>query len=340
MDLEQKLWEYHRLSQRMHEEQSYDPVNGLIVPVSEMERALLAEFGLPYIYKYSEILQAFGWTESMDTEKIVALITVLHTAADDYLLTPPKTNLTILTEGQQQLLRCGNVLPEIGLSGTPYQIYLFETILLRYQQDADDVLAEMILSEALAEEISAAFSELICHPVGSLETNLELLEELYDKGMKYMDGFPEYLVSEFADTELRDEIDCIRHLERTEYDYPETITLNISCWKTVHFMKDSRSVCIDLYSNIGGKWVLFSVFMLYEQFIELLLSCEQVNHAANFRGHCIAYFDGDEIMRSEYIYIRKHYNCYLVCKVALHCMQIPDDSGDEVLVRDAYIFKQ
>ena len=333
MDLVQQLKDYHCISKQMHKEHRYEGTDELMIQLSELEIDILAYFGLPFATVFSEIMQQFGWERTINKRIINRLIVLLNKTATQYLLSTPKSNIEMLVESRVVLASGFNILPMMGFTTTTYNCFVFECMFIREGFEAEEVLAELELGEALSKDIQDA-------RIDGYKPAKEALHKLQKKGLQYIYCFDDYLDSDNADIDVRAAIDCADDTCLFEFEYDTCLCLRTTYWEQMVLDFDSATINIRLYSKIKNLWVSFALLIDYPQFLQLILQCKQQSLSANIRTQCINFFEQHLPGNTDCLYIRENYECYLCCDVPMNCLQILDETenNEYAIANNAYVY--
>lgn len=135
------LW--HKL-QSTH---SDDELNHLMLSMTEIEEDVLAHYGLPCTFTFSDIFQELGVKENFALADINTYIARIELEATQYFSEPVLTDLELLKKAQIEQSEIDEILPELSLKlkAEPYFIYCYYEILLEYNTTEDLFLRELKL---------------------------------------------------------------------------------------------------------------------------------------------------------------------------------------------------
>jgi hypothetical protein len=150
-DIKEKIIAYIDAAYEWHEtnEGSLDENPGKLM--AELEEEILTAFGLPFAaFKYSDILQQEGFSNTNKEERAEHLMQILKFEAEEFLLVPIEKDADLLNEAKHELKDAVEVLPLIGITTTNYNCFLYYDIFFRGICNAHQILKALKKSEALS----------------------------------------------------------------------------------------------------------------------------------------------------------------------------------------------
>lgn len=147
-----------------------------------LQEGMLNSLGLPSTTENTGLLWFNG---GVPTElELAERVRKLKQTAQEYLLSPARSEIQILKDAQESKASAFSTLPELGISTHSYTIFVYENILLARRDKIENVL----------EELRRANQPRILHVLGSLaegtmEKPLEVIEALRQLGLRYIDDF-------------------------------------------------------------------------------------------------------------------------------------------------------
>ena len=142
---------------------------------------ILEKFGLPETEDFLFLLASADVLTVSEAEDVVA---ALHQAATSYLLSPVRREVQVLEDAKVEQSNPFNVLPEIGVITHTYTLFVYESILLKQQQPAQEVWA--CLQKTQQPEVIEALGNLYAAEPASVEKPLGFLRA---SGLTYLDEF-------------------------------------------------------------------------------------------------------------------------------------------------------
>ena len=142
---------------------------------------ILEKFGLPETEEFLFLLASGAILTDTEAEEVV---TELHQVATRYLLSPVRREVQVLEDAKVEQSNPFNVLPEIGVITHTYTLFVYEFILLKQQQPAQEVWACLKLTQqpGVIESLGSLYA---AEPSGMEK----LLTYLRASGLKYLDEF-------------------------------------------------------------------------------------------------------------------------------------------------------
>jgi len=154
----------------------------LFEEILSIQEGILNHFGLPTTIENEKLLWFNG---SLPTDlEVEERIKKIQKIAEEYLLSPAKSEIQILKEAQENKESAFSTLPELGFTTHTYTIFVYNNILLKSRDKIENIF----------EELKLANKPRILHiignlAVGNLEKPLEVIEVLKHLGLKYIDDF-------------------------------------------------------------------------------------------------------------------------------------------------------
>jgi hypothetical protein len=153
----------------------------LFEQILKLQDGILRSFGLPTTTDNEKLV----WFSHLPTEtELNERIQQLHKKAAEYLLGNTKTELQTLLEAQEQQKDPFEVLPELKITTHTYTIFVYNQILLKKKDTAENILHELKLANHSG--LLGAIGNL---EQGNIENAEELIQLLKAKGLKYLDDF-------------------------------------------------------------------------------------------------------------------------------------------------------
>lgn len=142
---------------------------------------ILEKFGLPETEEFLFLLASGDVFTDAEAEEVVA---ELHQAATRYLLSPVRREVQVLEDAKAEQSNPFNVLLEIGVITHTYTLFVYESILLKQQQPAQEVWA--CLQKTQQPEVIEALGNLYAAEPAGVEKPLGFLRA---SGLTYLDEF-------------------------------------------------------------------------------------------------------------------------------------------------------
>ncbi len=149
-----------------------------------MQDEALNSFGLPASPENTELLSFESIPTKLEMDK---LITKLNAKATHYLLGKTSSDVTILKEACEAQKDGMYVLPEIKISTHVYTLFIYNKILLKRKESAENVLND--LRHCNQYDILNALGQIT---YGRTDHEPELIEYLQSCGIRYLQQFIMY----------------------------------------------------------------------------------------------------------------------------------------------------
>jgi len=154
----------------------------LFEEILSIQEGILNHFGLPTTFDNEKLLWFNG---SLPTDlEVEERIKKIQKIAEEYLLSPAKSEIQILKEAQENKESAFSTLPELGFTTHTYTIFVYNNILLKSRDKIENIFKELKLANQ--PRILHIIGNLA---VGNLEKPLEVIEVLKHLGLKYIDDF-------------------------------------------------------------------------------------------------------------------------------------------------------
>ena len=167
------------------EEKGGPPEDGdLFEEILDIEYEILTSFGLPEVSHYGKLISF----EVLPSEfEILDIISKLHEAAKNYLLTDPLPDIQVLKNAQEYNHDMSSVLFEIRIANHLYTHFVFEEILIKRKDTVENILYQLKLANN--PEI---LTDLGYVGVIDDEDSNYKIQILKDVGVKYLDLYIAY----------------------------------------------------------------------------------------------------------------------------------------------------
>lgn len=195
-ELKSKLKNYFACAQLWHHLDSNEfkeKRNNLLLEQNDIEVEILALYGLPHTFYYSEFFQFLGLKKKVDDKHIDDFLQNLQIEAEKYHTKLVLSDLRLLELAQEHQLDIEEVLPELTLRllPEPYYTYLYFAHLLKGASPAD-ILEELKIIQKYDLSLKLCL----------LSENKSLLstppyQELLGFKLKYMEDFLSEYVQSF-----------------------------------------------------------------------------------------------------------------------------------------------
>ncbi len=151
---------------------------------------ILSNLGLPDTKENLEILFFDG---SPSETELTSIVKLLHQAAENYLLSPPRPPAQVLQEARRTEANPFNILPELGISTNTYSMFVYQHVLLHTEESAEKIW--QALQIANQPKIVAALGNFENTDFDKANIGVGLLKEA---GVLFLDEFINYVESEVA----------------------------------------------------------------------------------------------------------------------------------------------
>ncbi len=153
----------------------------LFEKILHIQDAILGRFQLPVKSDFENIL----WFKTPPTDmELENRIKKLNQTAQNYLLSKSLPEIKILEDAQETKESPFNVLPELQIITHSYTIFVYNKILLLRKDTPENVLKDLKIanSDYNLDQLGRLAS-------GILDNEVEVIQELKEKGIKYIDQF-------------------------------------------------------------------------------------------------------------------------------------------------------
>jgi len=148
--MKQKITTYIKTTWHWHQTGNGPLTKGAGLEMADLEEEILTAYGLPYLaFQYSEMLQFEGFSKRNIEKRATSLMESLTQAATNFLLSPIEKDETILQQSKAKLQDAIEVLPFIGISTAPYNLFLYYDFYLKNILNEQALLQHLKKAEVL-----------------------------------------------------------------------------------------------------------------------------------------------------------------------------------------------
>ncbi len=187
--MKQKITTYIKTAWQWHQTGNGPLTEGAGLQMTDLEEEILTGYGLPYLaFQYTELLQFEGFSKRNIEKRAASLMEKLRQAATDYLLSPIEKDEIVLQQSKAKLQDAVEVLPLIGISTAPYNLFLYYDFYLKNIVNEQVLLQHLKQAEVLdkKEETRIPFTY-------EMLQNGNHTKRLMQAGIPYLKEYQQYL---------------------------------------------------------------------------------------------------------------------------------------------------
>lgn len=183
--------------------------------LDSLREEILKCFGLPFAYTYYEELESIMFADELTVELFDSVLEKLAEHATRFMNPDFPSGSALLENARKELIPADEVIHLLGIYETTYLHYVYECYLMRTKVPVSDILDEMHKAAEYRILIGTLYNGQT-PPMLVTETILALKEY----GMRYVDGYKDYLFDYSKDRAVSAEIES-NFNEDDDFRYPD-----------------------------------------------------------------------------------------------------------------------
>jgi hypothetical protein len=133
---------YYQLALQIQGRSAPGEASTLLARATDLEREILAQYGLPPSRRFVRILQGMHRYKKLNQQVLEKIVQRLETAAAEYLLSTPLPDEQILSRARAKHMGALDVLPEMGIPTHDYMVFVYDHFCNHRRVTAAQVIKE------------------------------------------------------------------------------------------------------------------------------------------------------------------------------------------------------
>ena len=155
--------------------------------IYDLERGILARFGLPNSFKLSSFVQEAALDSGDVGEESNRFIQLLTNCASDYLLAPIRSDKEIMEIGRRCKIPFDNVLPYMGIDTHSYCVFVYEELYCQGKITVKEAIEAFKMSMDDDDNLLSKFVQFVGEY--NLQINFEIYFRLHQMQIPFIDAY-------------------------------------------------------------------------------------------------------------------------------------------------------